>query len=121
MMTALWFAVAALMLLDALGYSVGAIRPIRQALNPPDAYWQKRLLLNLMLANQGMYLAAAVALVGAIAELHQHGTGHVLLWLTLASCVYTVMTVPVLTRRDSVHVLPRALAGVLIVIGLLSY
>lgn len=119
MKTALWFVVAALMLVDALGYSFGAIRPIRQALDPADAYWRKRLLLNLMLANQGMYLAAAVPLVGAIAELHQHGAGHVLFWLTLATCVYTMITVPLLTRRDSVHVLPRALAAALIVMGLL--
>lgn len=121
MKTAIWFAVAALMLIDALGYSFGAIRPIRQALDPKDAYWQRRLLLNLMLANQGMYLAAAVPLVGAFAELRQHGTGTVLFWLTLATCVYTMITVPILTRRDSAHVLPRALAAVLIVIGFVLY
>lgn len=117
MMTYLWFAVAALMLIDAVGYSFGAIGPIRRGLDPAEPYWQKRLLLNLMLANQGMYLAAAVPLVGAIAEIHQRGTGHTMFWLTLATCVYTMVTVPVLTRRDSVHVLPRALAAVLIVIG----
>jgi hypothetical protein len=121
MKTFIWFAVAALMLIDALGYSFGAIRPIRQALNPADAYWRKRLLLNLMLANQGMYLAAAVPWLGAIAETHQRGSGHMLFWLTLVSCVYTMITVPIFTRRDSVHVIPRAFAAVLIIVGFLSY
>jgi hypothetical protein len=121
MKTAIWFAVAALMLIDALGYSFGAIRPILQGLDPRDAYWRKRLLLNLMLANQGMYLAAAVPLLGAIAELHQRGAGYLLFWLTLATCLYTMITVPILTRRDSVHVLPRLLAAVLIVIGFVLY
>jgi hypothetical protein len=121
MTTVIWFAVAVLMLIDAVGYSFGAIRPIRQALNPADTYWQNRLLLNLMLANQGMYLAAAVPLVGAIAEMHQRGTGYTLFWLTLATCLYTLVTVPLLTRRDSFHVLPRALAAVLIVIGFLIH
>ncbi|WP_036171511.1 hypothetical protein [Massilia sp. 9096] len=117
MKTFIWFAVTALMLMDAVGYSLGAIGPIRRGINPVDPYWQKRLLLNLMLANQGMYLAAAVPLVGAIAEMHQPGTGHPLFWLTLATCVYTLVTVPIFTRRDSMHVLPRAFAAVLIVIG----
>ena len=31
-----WFAVAALMLVDAIGYTVGAIAPIRQALSPVE-------------------------------------------------------------------------------------
>lgn len=121
MKTAIWFVVAALMLIDAVGYSFGAIRPIRQGLDPKDAYWQKRLLLNLMLANQGMYLAAAVPFVGAIGELRQHGAGYVLFWLTLATCAYTMITVPILTPKDSVHVLPRAIAAVLIVVGFSLY
>jgi hypothetical protein len=118
MNTFIWFAVTALMLMDAVGYSFGAIGPIRRGIDPADPYWQKRLLLNLMLANQGMYLAAAVPLVGAIAEMHQRGTGHAMFWLTLATCLYTAVTVPIFTRRDSVHILPRACAAVLIVIGL---
>lgn len=105
------------MLIDALGYSFCAIGPIRQALNPADVYWRQRLLSNLMLANQGMYLAAAVPLLGAIAEMHERGSGHMWFRLTLASCVYTMITVPVFTRRDSGHVIPRALAAVLIIVG----
>ena len=67
----LWYAVAALMLVDAVGYTFGAIGPIRRALNPTEPYWQKRLLLNLMLANQGLYLGAATPLVGAVIETQQ--------------------------------------------------
>lgn len=113
----IWYAVAALMLADAVGYTVGAIEPIRRALSPAEPYWQKRLLLNLMLANQGMYLAAAVAFVGAVMKAHAQRGAFALFALTLATCVYTLVTVPLLTPRDSVHVIPRALSALLILIG----
>jgi hypothetical protein len=113
----IWFAVAALMLVDAVGYTFGAIGPIRGGLSPTEPYWQKRLLLNLMLANQGLYLGAAIPLVGAVIEAQQRGAAFALFGLTLATCVYTLVTVPLFTPRDSVHVIPRALAAVLIVIG----
>ena len=113
----LWYAVAALMLVDAVGYTFGAIGPIRRALNPTEPYWQKRLLLNLMLANQGLYLGAAIPLVGAVIETQQRGTAFALFGLTLATCIYTLVTVPLFTPRDSGHAIPHALAAVLIVIG----
>lgn len=109
--------VAALMLVDAVGYTFAAIGPIRRALNPTEPYWQKRLLLNLMLANQGLYLGAAIPLVGAVLESQQRGSAFAFFGLTLATCVYTLVTVPLLTPRDSAHVIPRALAALLIVIG----
>ncbi len=115
----IWYAVAALMFVDAVGYTFGAIEPIRRALSPAESYWQKRLLLNLMLANQGMYLAGAVALVGAVMKAHQQRGAVALFALTLATCVYTLVTVPLLTPRDSAHMIPRALAAVLIVLGFL--
>jgi hypothetical protein len=113
----IWFAVAVLMLVDAIGYTFGAIGPIRRALSPTEPYWQKRLLLNLMLANQGLYLGAAIPLVGVAIEAHQRGAASALFGLTLATCVYTLVTVPLLTPRDSAHVTPRALAALLIIIG----
>ncbi len=116
-MKVIWFAVAVLMLVDAAGYTLGAIGPIRRALNPTEPYWQKRLLLNLMLANQGLFLGAALPFVGAVIEARQRGAAGALFGLTLATCVYTLVTVPLLTPRDSAHVIPRALAAVLIVIG----
>ena len=114
----LWYAVAALMLVDAVGYTFGAVGPIRRALNPVEPYWQKRLLLNLMLANQGLYLGAAIPLVGAVVENQQRGAAFALFGLTRATCLYTLVTVPLFTPRDSGHAIPRALAAVLIVIGL---
>ena len=114
----IWFAVALLMLVDAVAYTFGAIAPIRRALDPGEPYWRKRLLLNLMLANQGLYLGAAIALVGALIEVRQRGAALALFGLTLATCIYTVATVPFFTPRDSAHVIPRALAAMLIVIGL---
>lgn len=113
----LWYAVAALMLIDAVAYTFGAIGPIRRALAPEEPYWQKRLLLNLMLAAQGLYLGAAMPLVGAVILGRQPGTASALFALTLATCIYTLVTVPLFTPRDSGHAIPRALAAVLIVIG----
>lgn len=113
----IWYAVAALMLVDAVGYSFGAIGPIMRALNPVEPYWRKRLLLNLMLANQGLYLGAALALVGAVIEAHQRSGATALFSLTLATCVYTLVTVPLFTPRDIAHAIPRALAAVLILVG----
>jgi hypothetical protein len=113
----IWSAVAVLMLVDAIGYTLGAIGPIRRALSPTEPYWQRRLLLNLLLANQGLYLGAAMSLVGAVVEAHQPGEASALFGLTLATCVYTLVTVPLFTPRDSAHVIPRALAAVLIIVG----
>lgn len=113
----IWYAVTALMLVDAVGYTVGAVGPIRRALNPAEEYWRKRLLLNLMLANQGLYLGAALPLVGTVIETRQPGSAFALFGLTLATCVYTLVTVPLLTPRDSAHTIPRALAAALIVVG----
>src|SRR4029079_11737664 len=95
----IWFVVAVLMLVDAIGYTFGAIGPIRRGLAPADPYWRKRLTLNLMLANQGLYLGAALALVGAVLDREQPGAARALFWLTLATCVYTLVTVPLFTPR----------------------
>lgn len=120
MSRAIWIAVTALMFVDAAAYTFGAIGPIRRALDPADPYWQKRLLLNLMLANQGLYLGAAIPLVGALLAPQQRGTALALSGLTLATCVYTLVTVPFFTPRDSAHAIPRALAAVLIVTGCIT-
>jgi hypothetical protein len=54
----LFYTGAAFMLLDAVLYSFGALGPIRAALKPADTYWNRRLLLNLLLANMGLYFTA---------------------------------------------------------------
>lgn len=112
-----WFVVAILVLLDAIVYSLGAIGPIRSALKSDESYWNKRLLLNLMLANQGMYLAGAIGVVGAVMETKERGSGVPFFGLTLATCIYTLVTVPIITPRDSAHVIPRTLAAALIIMG----
>jgi hypothetical protein len=70
-----------------------------------------------MLAAQGLYLGAAMPLAGAVIESRQPGTASALFALTLATSIYTLVAVPVFNPRDSGHVIPRALAAVLIVIG----
>ena len=70
-----------------------------------------------MLANVGMYFAAVVAVVGAVMKAHQQRGASAPLVLTLVTFVYTLVTVPLLTPRDSAQVIPRALAAVLIVLG----
>ena len=61
----LFYIGAAFMLLDAGLYSFGALGPIRAALNPTDTYWNRRLLLNLLLANMGLYFTALYTGIGA--------------------------------------------------------
>jgi hypothetical protein len=108
-----YFAGGALMLLDAVLYSMGALRPLRRALAPDDQYWARRLLLNLLLANAGLYLTAIFTLVGAyLASPAVMGVG-------VLACAYTAATVPVLTPGDWPHAIPRALGGVLILVGLI--
>jgi hypothetical protein len=48
------------MFLEAVGYSFGALRSIHQVCAPSDAYWNRRILLNLMLANAGLYFTSLV-------------------------------------------------------------
>ena len=108
---------AAFMLLDAVGYSLGAFGPIRRALRSDDPYWTRRLTLNLLLANQGLYFAGLAAVVGAVYVDTQPQAANAIEALCLLTCVYTVVTVPVLTPTDWPHVLPRGIAGVLMLVA----
>jgi hypothetical protein len=98
---------AALMFLDAVAYSLGALGPIQRALRPADPYWKRRLTLNLLLANQGLYFAAVAAFIGAVYIDTQPQAANVIEILSLLTCAYTVITVPVVTPKDWPHVLPR--------------
>lgn len=51
----LYLAGAALMLIDALGCSFGALRPLYRRMAHRDPYLSRRLLLNLLLATAGLY------------------------------------------------------------------
>ena len=109
---------AALLLIDALGYSLAAVGPIQRALTADDQYWKRRLKLNLLLANQGMYFAAVAALLGSYFVHTQREAATAIEILCLLTCLYTVLTVPLFTPRDWTHGLPRAIAAVLILMGL---
>jgi len=61
----LFISAASLMFLEAVGYSFGALRRIHQACAPSDPYWSRRLLLNLMLANAGLYFTSLSTLARA--------------------------------------------------------
>ena len=115
----LFYIGAALMLLDAVLYSLGAIRPIRAGVKAPNAYWDRRLLLNLLLANMGLYFTALFTLIGASLSRTTSASAQPVLVLSIVVCLYSGVSVVVLTPRDWPHTLPRVLAAVLIGIGLL--
>jgi hypothetical protein len=110
----LFASAAALMVVDAIGYSIGALGPLQRILGPTDPYLKRRLTLNLLLANQGLYFAGFAAWVGVVYVNSQPQAAKAIELLCFLTCIYTLVTVPVLTPRDWPHVLPRGLAAVLI-------
>ena len=117
----LFYVGAALMLLDAISYSLGAIRPIRAGVKAPNAYWDRRLLLNLLLANMGLYFTALFTFIGAFLAGNNPQAAQLVLLLSLVVCLYSGVSVLLLTPKDWLHTLPRVLAAVLIGIGLLIH
>lgn len=115
----LFYIGAVLMLLDGGLYSLGALGGIRAALNPPDAYWNRRLLLNLLLANMGLYFTALFTGIGAFLANSIPNAARLVLGIGVGVCLYSAVSVPLLTPKDWPHTLPRVLAGVLILVGLL--
>lgn len=118
----LFYAGAALMLLDAISYSLGAIRGIRAgiraSMKSPNAYWDRRLLLNLLLANMGLYFTSLYTFIGAFLASTAPQAALPLLLLSLVVCLYSSISVPILTPKDWPHIVPRALAAILILVGL---
>lgn len=106
-----------IMLVDAIGYSAGALGSIEKALTPSDPHWKRRLKLNLMLANQGLYFAGLASLLGAYFVNTEPNASKAIEIFCLLTCIYTVITVPLLTPNDWPHILPRALGAVLISTG----
>ena len=115
----LFYVGAALMLLDAIAYSLGAIHPIRAGVKAPNAYWDRRLLLNLLLANMGLYFTALFTFIGAFLARNMPQAAQLVLLLSIVVCLYSGVSVTLLTPKDWLHTLPRVLAAVLIGIGLL--
>jgi hypothetical protein len=115
----LFYVGAALMLLDAASYSLGAIRPIRAGVKSPNAYWDRRLLLNLLLANMELYFTSLFAFLGAYLAGTTPGAAQLVLLLSIAVCLYSGVSVILLTPKDWWHTLPRVLAAVLFAVGLI--
>jgi hypothetical protein len=115
---ALFISAAALMFIDAVGYSLGALPPLHRALAPGDRYLNRRVLLNLMLANAGLYFTSIYTFVGAyLAGIAPHAA-FIVMAVSLVVCLYSAVTIPLLTPRDWKHVILRGVAGMLILFGL---
>jgi hypothetical protein len=115
----LFYIAAALMLLDAVSYSLGAIRPIRAGINAPNPYWDRRLLLILLLANMELYFTALFTFIGAFLAGTTPQAALPMLVLSILVCLYSGVSVTLLTPKDFWHALPRVLAAVLLIVGLL--
>ncbi len=114
----LFIIAAILMLVDALGYTFGALTQIHKAIAPKGDYWDKRLLLNLMLANAALYFTAFFAFLGVKINSYNKTAGKQIMMLCLGICLYTLVTVLLITPSDWKHAIPRSIAAVLILVGL---
>jgi CHASE2 domain-containing sensor protein len=92
---------------------------ISAGVKAPNAYWDRRLLLNLLLANMGLYFTALFTFIGAFLARNMPQAAQLVLLLSLVVCLYSGVSVTLLTPKDWLHTLPRVLAAVLIGIGLL--
>lgn len=115
----LFLGASGLMVLDALLYSVGALVPLQRALHTADRYWNRRLQLNLLLANAGLYFTGGFALIGALGAATSSTLTQYLMGLAAVTCLYSAITVLLLTPKDWPHTLPRVAAFILILIGLI--
>ncbi len=75
--------------------------------------------MNLLLANMGLYFTALFTGIGAVLAGSTPNAARLVLLLSVVVCLYSAVSVPLLTPRDWPHMLPRVLAGVLILVGLL--
>jgi hypothetical protein len=114
----LFLIAAILMLVDALGYTFGALSQIHKAIGPKDSYWDKRLFLNLMLANAALYFTAFIAFLGVKIRSYDKTAGNQIMVLCLGFCLYTLVSVLLITPSDWKHAIPRTIAAVLLSIAL---
>jgi hypothetical protein len=115
----LFLIAASLMLIDALGYSFGALSPIHKAIAPKNTYWNKRLLLNLMLANAELYFTSFIAFLGVYIRSYNEAAGNQIMLLCLGICLYTLISVLIITPSDWKHSIPRTIAAILLATGLI--
>ena len=118
MIQTFFFIAAALMLIVAVGFSIGALRQLHREMAPSDPYLSRRLFLNLMLANAGLYFTSLFAFAGAYLTWRSAPAAHLVMGIALLACLYSVVTIPLLTPSDWRHTIPRALAAVSIGMGL---
>ncbi len=104
-----WSSAVSVAFLPLLYPVVGLVR-IVGGCDPPRGYWRRRLILNLLETNLGMWLNLGLAVaVGVVME-----RGHEVAWpllgaAALVDLVYTVWIVA-LTPRDWWHALPTGIA-----------
>ena len=107
--TLVWAAAVSVTFLPML-YSGLALAPLLKALKPPDLYWRRRLRLNLMEANLGMFLNLGLALAAAMLLKYESPLAWPIVCLAgLVQLIYTIFIV-VLTPRDWRHALPTGIA-----------
>jgi hypothetical protein len=81
-------------------YSIGAIGRLRNGVKASNDYWNRRLLLNLLLANMGLYFTDLFTGIGAfLASAIPQATQLVLL-LSIVVCLYSGVSVSLLTPKD---------------------
>src|SRR5262249_60417669 len=103
----LFISAASLMFVDAVGYSLRALRQLYQTLAPGDPYLNRRLLLNLMLANAGLYFTSIFTFVGAYVSGISQPAASMIMAVSILACLYFAVTVPLLTSRNWKHSIPR--------------
>ena len=88
---------------------LGLVRIVRGC-NPPRGYWRRRLILNLLETNLGMWLNLGLAVaVGVLMERSHEAAWPLLGAAALVDLVYTVW-IAALTPRDWWHALPTGIA-----------
>ncbi len=110
---------AGFMFMDAVMYSLGVVQPIRIALQPKDDYWDRRLLLNVLFANMGLYFTAIFAFIGSFMARTSIESATPILLFSILVCLYSCISIIVLTPKDWGHTLLRFIAAILLAIALL--
>jgi hypothetical protein len=80
-------------------------------------YLNRRVLLNLLLANDRLYFTSIFTFAGAYISRTAPHASSIIMAVSIVVCFYSVVTVPVLTPKDWKHAILRGFAGVLITIG----
>ncbi len=104
-----WSAAVSVAVLALLYPSLGLVRIVRGCA-PPPGYWRRRLILNLLETNLGMWLNVGLAV--AVAVLLERGAGAAWGLMAAAAAVDLLYAawIVALTPRDAWHALPVVIA-----------